>query len=152
MSDAPEIPTTSTRPYLLRALHEWMLDNQLTPQIVVDAQSPDVQVPRQFVQDGRIVLNVSTGAVRHLILGNEFVEFSARFSGSPFQVSVPVAHVSAIVARENGAGMSFPPEPESRQSSAAQNEDADDGDAPPDDPQPPPRPPLAKRGHLKIVK
>jgi stringent starvation protein B len=151
LSDAPDIATTSTRPYLLRALHEWMLDNQLTPQLVVDAQSPDVQVPRQFVQDGRIVLNVSTSAVRHLILGNEFVEFSARFSGSPFQVSVPVAHVSAIVARENGAGMSFPPEPERGTAERSQGEESGDTDSPPDDP-PPTRPSSAKRGHLKIVK
>lgn len=141
---------TSTRPYLLRALHEWMLDNQLTPQLVVDAHSADVQVPRQFVQDGRIVLNVSTSAVRHLVLGNEFVEFSARFSGSPFQVSVPVANVSAIVARENGAGMSFPPEHGSEAGERSEGEQAGDPDSPPDDP--PPRRPPTKRGHLKIVK
>jgi len=149
---------TSTRPYLLRALHEWMLDNQLTPQLVVDAQSPEVQIPRQFVQDGRIVLNVSTSAVRNLILGNEQVEFSARFSGRPFQVSVPVTNVLAIIARENGAGMSFPAE---GQQAAEQAHDQDDKDrqatvSPPDEPEPPPsapsRPPSAKRSHLKIVK
>ena len=152
MSDAPDIATTSTRPYLLRALHEWMLDNQLTPQLVVDAQSPDVQVPRQFVQDGRIVLNVSTSAVRHLILGNEFVEFSARFLR--FALSGQRAGCQCVGdcgSRENGAGMSFPPEPETRAAERSQDEEPGDTDSPPDDP-PPPRPPSAKRGHLKIVK
>jgi stringent starvation protein B len=146
---------TSTRPYLLRALHEWMLDNELTPQLVVDAQSSAVQVPRQFVQDGRIILNVSMSAVRNLVLGNEQVEFSARFSGKPFQVCVPVAHVLAITARENGAGMSFPAEGQQA------GEQADDEVAaatapPPDEPEPPPsspsRPSSARRNHLKVVK
>ena len=143
---------TPTRPYLLRALHEWMLDNQLTPQLVVDARSPDVQVPRQFVQDGQIILNVSTTAVRHLLLGNEQVEFSARFSGTPFQVLVPIAHVLAIVARENGAGMSFPSEPQDSGKVADENgvqSDAPSADEP--DP-PPPSSPSSRRSHLKIVK
>lgn len=127
---------TSTRPYLLRALHEWMIDNALTPQIVVDAQAPDVQVPRQFVTDGRIVLNVAPGAVRHLTLGNERVEFMARFAGAPFQVSVPARSVLAIVARETGAGMTFPDEP-----------------PPPDGAPPDPEPgPPAPRPRLKVVK
>lgn len=133
---------TSTRPYLLRALHEWMIDNSLTPQIVVDARAPDVQVPRQFVEDGRIVLNVAPGAVRHLTLGNERVEFMARFAGTPFQVSVPARSVLAIVARETGAGMTFP------------EEASPPDDAPPDPPAGPPRdaPPPASRSHLKVVK
>ena len=148
---------TSTRPYLLRALHEWMLDNQLTPQLVVDAQSADVHVPRQFVQDdGRITLNVSTSAVRELDFGNDQITFSARFSGRPFQVLVPVAYVVAIVARENGAGMSFPPE--AQQSAASQRPNVssvqDANAVPPvDDPDPPPsRPSTPRRGHLKVVK
>jgi stringent starvation protein B len=133
---------TSTRPYLLRALHEWMVDNALTPQIVVDARAPDVQVPRQFVEDGRIVLNVAPSAVRHLTLGNERIEFMARFSGTPFQVAVPARCVLAIVARETGAGMTFAEEP-----------------SPPDDPAPDPTPgqqpgPAATtpRPRLKVVK
>ena len=145
---------TSTRPYLLRALHEWMLDNQLTPQLVVDAQSPDVHVPRQFVQDGRITLNVSTIAVRDIIFGNEEIAFSARFSGRPFQVQVPIGYVLAIVARENGAGMSFPAE--DPQATAAQDENRTTGPIdvvlPEDDDPPPSRPSSPRRGHLKVVK
>ena len=133
---------TSTRPYLLRALHEWMVDNALTPQIVVDARGADVQVPRQFVEDGRIVLNVAPSAVRHLRLGNERVEFMARFAGAPFQVSVPARSVLAIVARETGAGMTFP------------EEAPPPDDAPPEPPSDPPPdvPPPAARSHLKVVK
>ena len=120
---------TSSRPYLLRAVYEWIVDNDLTPQIVVDAQQKQVEVPTAYVRDGRIVLNVSPTAVRGLKLGNEWVEFSARFGGSAFDVVVPVDAVLAIMARENGTGMSFP-EPRSDQP-----------------PQEPPR-----RPHLKVVK
>ena len=101
---------TSSRPYLIRAVYEWIGENSLTPQIVVDAEIDNVKVPRQFVSEGRIVLNISQRAVRSLVLGNERIEFSARFGGTLFQVSVPVAAVQAVVARENGAGMSFPEE------------------------------------------
>jgi stringent starvation protein B len=136
---------TSTRPYLLRAMHEWMLDNDLTPQLVVDARSDDARVPRQFVKDERIVLNVSPSAVRHLSMGDERVEFMARFGGTPFQVSVATAHVLAIVARENGAGMSFPDE-EPQQPGAA-------GTTPEPDPDGGPQsPPPGKRPRLKVVK
>jgi stringent starvation protein B len=99
---------TSSRPYLIRAVHEWIVDNSLTPQVVVDAEFEGVQVPRQYVSDGRIVLNVSERAVRSLVIGNERIEFGARFGGVVFQVSVPVTAVQAVIARENGAGMSFP--------------------------------------------
>ena len=101
---------TSSRPYLIRAVYEWIAENSLTPQIVVDAEMENVKVPRQFVSEGRIVLNISQRAVRSLVLGNENIEFSARFGGTLFQVSVPVAAVQSVVARENGAGMSFPEE------------------------------------------
>ena len=126
-----------------------MLDNELTPQLVVDAQSSAVQVPRQFVQDGRIILNVSMSAVRNLVLGNEQVEFSARFSGKPFQVCVPVTDVLAIIARENGAGMSFPAE----EQQAGDQADANLEEAP-DEPDPPPSSPpsSSRRSHLKVVK
>lgn len=106
---------TSSRPYLIRAVHEWIVDNSLTPQIVVDAELEGVQVPRKYVSDGRIVLNISERAVRSLVIGNERIEFGARFGGVVFQVAVPVAAVQAVIARENGAGMSFPeetPDPE----------------------------------------
>ena len=111
---------TPSRPYLLRAMYEWIADNGLTPQIVVDAQQEQVRVPAAYVRDGKIVLNVSHTAVRGLRLGNEWVEFSARFGGKPFDVVVPTEAVLAIMARENGTGMSFPdsgggrPSPEPR--------------------------------------
>ena len=120
---------TSSRPYLLRAVYEWIADNGLTPQIVVDAQHEQVRVPAACVRDGKIVLNVSSTAVRGLSLGNEWVEFSARFGGTPFDVLVPVGAVLAVMARENGTGMSFP-------------------DAGGDRPPPPPR----SRPSLKVVK
>ena len=146
---------TSTRPYLVRALHEWMLDNDLTPQVVVDASATDVQVPRQFVEDGRIVLNISTSAVRHLLLDNEQLEFSARFSGAPFQVHVPINRILAIVARENGAGMSFPAEesePEGPRSVDGAAPESLPSDGPEDPDSPPPRPAGGGRSHLKVVK
>lgn len=122
---------TSTRPYLLRAIHEWMLDNGLTPQLIVDANSDQVQVPRQYVEDGRIVLNIAGSAVRDLSLGNDEVAFHARFGGKPFQLCIPIQQVLAIVARENGAGMSFAEAPDAHH----QAPDSDDK-TPPDDPQP----------------
>lgn len=96
---------TSPRPYLLRAIYDWLVDNGLTPHLVVAVTGEDVRVPRQFVENGTIVLNVSPSAVRGLELGNDFVEFSARFAGTPHQVSVPLAAVQAIYARENGQGL-----------------------------------------------
>jgi len=108
---------TSSRPYLIRALYEWIIDNGSTPYILVDAEDEQVIVPRQFVEGGKIVLNINPSAVQNLELGNQFVELDARFSGSPMHVSVPVASVLAIYARENGKGMVFSEE--------------DDGDEPP---------------------
>ncbi len=98
---------TATRPYLLRAFYEWMLDNDLTPHLVVNADLPGVQVPMQFVENGQIVLNVAPHAVGNLSLGNDWIEFNARFGGKPQALSVPLAAVEAIYARENGAGTSF---------------------------------------------
>lgn len=101
---------TSNRPYFLRALNEWILDNGMTPHLLVDAEFPGAMVPRRFVQDGRIVLNISPAAVQGLVLGLEEIVFSARFSGKPENIRVPVAGVLAIYARENGKGMIFPEE------------------------------------------
>ena len=103
-------PMTSSRPYLIRAVHEWIADNGLTPQMLVDAESQGVVVPSHCVENGRIVLNVSAGAVRGLRIGDDRVEFDARFSGVSFHVELPVQAVLAVVARENGVGMSFPEE------------------------------------------
>ena len=99
---------TPNRPYLIRALYEWITDNGMTPHLVVDAEHPSANVPRGFVDDGRIVLNVAPQAVQALQLGNESIQFSARFGGSPFPVSVPPQAVLGIYARENGHGMLFP--------------------------------------------
>ena len=112
---------TSSRPYLIRAIHEWIVDNGLTPHIVVDAESEGVQVPTEYVKEGQISLNISASAVHGLSMDNDWIVFDARFGGRAFNVSVPTAAVLAIFARENGAGMQFgeeeppddpPPEPE----------------------------------------
>ncbi len=98
---------TPSRPYLLRAMNEWILDNGLTPYLLVDADAPGVEVPRQFVENGKIVLNINPQAVQGLQLGNDEVSFSARFQGTPWQVSIPTRAVLAIYAQENGRGMMF---------------------------------------------
>lgn len=98
---------TSTRPYLIRAFYEWIADNRLTPHILVNAEAPEVEVPKQHIKDGRIVLNIDGAAVRDLSLGNDWLEFNARFGGVARTVRLPVNAVLAIYARENGQGMAF---------------------------------------------
>lgn len=98
---------TSSRPYLIRAIHEWIIDNGMTPHIVVLAESEGVHVPPEYVKDGQISLNISAAAVHGLSMDNDWIVFDARFGGKPFRVSVPTGSVLAIFARENGAGMSF---------------------------------------------
>ncbi|MEJ2763934.1 ClpXP protease specificity-enhancing factor [Photobacterium sp. MCCC 1A19761] len=102
---------TPRRPYLVRAFYDWLVDNDLTPHLVVDATLPGVKVPMEFVSDGQIVLNIAPRAVGNLELGNEAISFSARFSGRPHSVIVPLYAVMALYARENGAGTMFEPEP-----------------------------------------
>ncbi|MEQ6887594.1 ClpXP protease specificity-enhancing factor [Halomonas sp. CS7] len=101
----------SSRPYMARALYQWLLDNELTPYIVVDAEQAGVEVPRQFVQNGQIVLNLAPSAIRDFAMENAAVSFSARFGGQPMQVMVPMEALIAIYARENGVGMVFGHEP-----------------------------------------
>ena len=103
-------PMTSHRPYLLRALYEWIADNGMTPHLLVDATRADVQVPKGAVKDGRIVLNIADRAVSGLEMSNELIRFSARFGGVSQTVSVPVGAVLAIYARETGQGMALPDE------------------------------------------
>ncbi len=129
---------SSNRPYLIRALYQWLVDNGLTPHLLVDAEHPLAQVPTQFVEEGRIVLNIGPSAVLGLELGNDWIRFNARFGGTPMEVMVPPPAVLGIYARENGQGMLFPDEP-------AAEEGAPDDD--PDD-TPPPR----RRPGLKVVK
>lgn len=136
----------SSRPYLVRALYEWIVDNDCTPHLLVNAEFPGVQVPPGFASDGQIVLNVSPGAVRHLHMDNEAVSFEGRFGGVARSLYIPAGAVLAIYARENGQGMVFdlePPVP-----------DDEDGEGP-DDRGPsggePPRP-SGRRPSLKVVK
>ncbi len=101
---------TSSRPYIMRALYEWIVDNDCTPYVLVDASGEDVMVPQQFVKDDQIVLNISPGAVMDLNISNEAVVFNGRFGGVATDVFVPISAVVGIYARENGQGMVFEPE------------------------------------------
>jgi stringent starvation protein B len=101
---------TSTRPYLLRALYQWVLDNDCTPHVLIDAGIDGVQVPPSVVKDGQVVLNISPTAVAHLDLGNDELSLNARFGGVSQRVRAPVGAILALYARENGQGMMFPPE------------------------------------------
>ncbi len=98
---------SSSRPYLIRAMYEWMLDNAATPHLLVDASAGDVEVPQQYVREGRIVLNIGPSAVKGLVLGNDAIRFEARFGGQPTVVYVPVGRVLSIYTRETGEGMMF---------------------------------------------
>lgn len=131
----------SSRPYLLRALYEWIVDNDCTPHLLVDAEYPQVRVPAGYAQDGQIVLNVSPGAVRQLHMDNEGISFESRFGGVAHGIYLPIASVLAIYARENGQGMVF--ELEAPDAEAAEDED----DLPPPET---PRP--GGRPSLKLVK
>ncbi|WP_371434892.1 ClpXP protease specificity-enhancing factor [Polaromonas sp.] len=101
------LESSSTRPYLIRALYEWCTDNGFTPYVAVQVDDT-VQVPREYVKNGEIVLNISFDATSSLKLGNDFIEFKARFAGTAREINVPVGRVIAIYARENGQGMAFP--------------------------------------------
>jgi stringent starvation protein B len=107
MANIADAQGSSTRPYLIRALHDWCTDNGLTPYIAVQV-GPGVKVPVEYVKNGEIVLNVGFEATSGMRLGNDFIEFKARFGGSSRDIVVPVDHVVAIYARENGQGMAFP--------------------------------------------
>jgi stringent starvation protein B len=106
---------TSSRPYIMRALNEWILDNGCTPHVLVNAMADDTLVPQEYVKNGQITLNISPTAVTELVLSDEVMQFNGRFSGVPMEVYVPMAAVMGIYARENGQGMMFDieePEPE----------------------------------------
>jgi stringent starvation protein B len=98
---------TSSQPYLLRGLYQWIIDNDMTPYVLVDANEPDVHVPRQFIEKGKIILNMAPRAVTNLELGNELICFDARFSGQPMHVQFPIEALLAIYSKENGQGMVF---------------------------------------------
>ena len=127
---------TSSRPYMVRAMYEWIVDNNCTPYVLVNAMAKGVQVPEQYVEGGQIVLNIAPGAVVNIELRNEFMRFSARFGGLPTEVFVPMAAVRGLYARENGRGMVF-----------------DEEDFTPVDPDPTaPTPFNEKKPSLRIVK
>ncbi len=108
----------SSRPYLLRAMHEWIVDSGLTPHIIAKADHPDLLVPDSAVQEGKVVLNISPTAVRDLLIDDEFVSFVARFAGVSRAVTVPTAAVEAVYARENGRGMMFSDEDDAQSDGA----------------------------------
>lgn len=151
---------SSHRPYLLRALYEWIADNGMTPQILVDAGVSGVRVPPHTVKDGRVVLNIADRAVARLHMDNEGISFSARFGGVSQPIEVPMAAIVAIYARETGHGMVLPEDPVGEADDEAdQIADAGEGpvetgtqppadDGPDDDDPAPPR----RGGHLRIVK
>lgn len=135
----------STKPYLIRAIHEWCCDNGFTPYIVVIADGR-ARVPREFVRDGQIVLNIGYEATGHLSIANEEITFQARFGGVAREIYVPMTNVAAIYAKENGAGMAFEPE-----SDASDGETGDAREAEPDiDPEPPVAP--SGRPRLQRIK
>lgn len=151
----PGPPMKARRPYLLRAIHEWITDSLCTPHMVVDAGVTGVEVPRQFVQDGKIVLNVSWTATANLRMTNDDVSFSGRFGGTSMSVHVPMAAVLAIYARETGQGMIFndddapqPPPPPGERGDASKP-----SAQPPDDkPLRPTSPSDERRAKFKVVK
>lgn len=117
------------RPYLIRALYEWLVDSNEVPHLLVDATADGVQLPASYVKDGRIVLNVGPSAVQFLDIGNELVRFSARFGGSPREVSFPPSAVIAIYGRDSGQGMMFGPE-EDAESQPAETESEESAGSP----------------------
>ena len=132
----------STKPYLIRAIHEWAVDNGFTPQILVATDHDDVVVPAQHVTDNKIVLNLHPQSVRDLNLGNDYLMCSARFSGKAFELTVPVSAVIAIYARENGQGVVF-----QNDNGSSPDPSDDDGNGTGDDGGQP-----GPSGHLKLVK
>lgn len=129
---------TPSKPYVIRAIYDWIVDNNCTPHLLVDAEAEGVEVPQDYVTDGQIVLNVSPSAVVNLQLSNESVSFSGRFGGVPVDIMVPVDGVIGIYARENGQGMIF--------------DEESDLDFDPQPPETDPTPPSSDRPSLRLVK
>jgi len=154
MSKASTPRMSSNRPYLVRAMYDWITDNGFTPYLLVDAVQPGVQVPAFAVKDGKVVLNIAMRAVEALELGNDRIRFQARFSGASHALSIPLPAVEAIYAQETGQGMMLPPEDESGDSAEIDADpvaqDAVDAAGPgsplPGDDEPP------RRSHLRVIK
>ena len=144
-----DIKMSSNRPYLLRAMYEWIVDNQCTPHLLVDVRDERVKVPREHVRDGQIVLNINPSAVGQFHWDNDHIEFSARFAGVARTMWIPMTSVLAIYARENGEGMAFTLDGDAEDEASVAAEKT----APEDEPTPPTTPsPVAGRSHLKVVK
>ena len=142
-NELPPESMTSSQPYLIRAIYDWVIDNGLTPYLLVNAENDYAMIPRDYVEDGKIVLNINPSAISDLQLGNDYIMFNARFSGKAMEVSVPIVAVLAIYARENGQGMMFdenntnlPPTPP-------------ENSTPPAQPKPPKK---SQKPQLKVVK
>jgi stringent starvation protein B len=125
---------TSLKPYLIRSIYEWIIDNNLTPHLLVDAEHNDSYLPKEFIEDGKIVLNIRPEAIQGLSLGNDEIEFNARFSGTPMHIKTPITAVMAIYAKENGKGMIF------------DQEEMEGDNEPPPEKKPPTKP------NLRVVK
>lgn len=136
-SEKPPILMTSSRPYLIRAIHDWIVDNSFTPYLLINAENDNAIIPREYVEDGKIVLNINSTAITNLQLGNDYIMFNARFSGKAMEVSIPVIAVLAIYAQENGQGMMF---------------DENNNNFPPTSPEDTPPPEKSKKPQLKVVK
>jgi stringent starvation protein B len=132
--ESDDTEASSNRPYLIRAIRDWAIDNHLTPQLLVNATFSGVEVPSEFIENGQIVLNVSPQAADNLDMGNDFISFSARFQGVSRSVIVPVPAVIAVFGRESRQGMSFEGLPEEFETDEALNE-----------------PPVRGKPHLKLV-
>jgi stringent starvation protein B len=134
---------TSSRPYLIRAMYQWIADNGMTPHLLVDVSVDGVRVPEQHIQNGKIILNIAPMAINGLVLGDTEITFSARFSGKPMGLLIPVEAVLAVYAKENGQGMMF-----SEDDGAISSPDSDDEP----DPDPDPTPGKPRRPGLRVVK
>lgn len=142
-NEQPPESMTSSQPYLIRAIYDWVIENGFTPYLLVNAENDYALIPRDFVEDGKIILNINPSAISDLQLGNDYIMFNARFSGKAMEVSVPVVAVLAIYARENGQGMMF------------DENNTNLPPTPPENPTPPvkPEPPKkSQRPQLKVVK
>jgi len=126
---------TPLKPYLIRSIYEWIVDNNLTPHLLVNAEYPGVILPADFIEDGRIVLNIRPEAIQGLMLGNEEIQFNARFLGKPMRINAPTKAILAIYAKENGKGMIFDPE------------ETDDENPPPE-----PEKKIPQKPKLRVVK
>ena len=137
---------TSSRPYLIRAMYQWIADNGMTPHLLIDAEQDDVIVPAEHIQNGKIILNIAPMAISSLVLGDDEITFSARFSGQSMGIYIPVGAVLAIYAKENGQGMMFTDD------DSAVSADDGEGNAEPASGKPGKGGSKQRRPNLKVVK